>query len=65
MPVGGAGLQRSALPQGVRLQRALSLGQAVDTARVSAEALARGLKEPAIGEAIDHAREAALAALDD
>ena len=49
-------------PQGERLHRALALGQAVDTARVSAEALARGLKGPAIGQAIDEAREAALSA---
>ena len=49
-------------PQGERLHRALPLGQAVDTARVSAEALARGLKGPAIGQAIDEAREAALSA---
>ena len=62
---GRLGFSDQPYPQGVRLQRALSLGQAVDTARVSAEALARGLKGPAIGEAIDRAREAALAALDD
>lgn len=49
-------------PQGERLHRAQALGQAVDTARVSAEALARGLKGPAIGQAIDEAREAALSA---
>src|SRR3990167_8458858 len=61
---GRLGFSDQPYPQGVRLQRALSLGQAVDTARVSAEALARGLKGPAIGEAIERAREAALAALD-
>ena len=59
---GRLGYAEQPYPQGERLQRALALGQAVDTARISAEALARGLKGPAIGQAIDDAREAALSA---
>ena len=59
---GRLGYAEQPYPQGERLQRALALGQAVDTARISAEALARGLKGPAIGQAIDDAREAALGA---
>ena len=49
-------------PQGARLAAALDTVLAVDTAAVSAEALARGLKGPAIGEAITRARLAALGA---
>ncbi len=59
---GRLGHQDRAYPQGLRLHRALTLGQSVDTARVSAEALARGLKGPAIGQAIEAAREAVLQA---
>ena len=61
---GRLGYRDQPYPQGARLQRALALGQAVDTAQISAAALARGLKGPAIGQAIEQAREAALAALD-
>ena len=51
--------------QKTRLQRALALGQAVDTAQVSAQALMRGEKGPMIGRAIERAREQALQSLDD
>jgi tRNA nucleotidyltransferase (CCA-adding enzyme) len=61
---GRLGFSAQPYPQGARLQRALNLCLAVDTAQVSATALSQGLKGPAIGQAIDHARETALAGLD-
>jgi tRNA nucleotidyltransferase (CCA-adding enzyme) len=61
---GRLGFSAKPYPQGARLQRALNLCLAVDTAQVSATALSQGLKGPAIGQAIDHARETALAGLD-
>lgn len=61
---GRLGLSEQAYPQATRLLRALALGQAVDTAQVSTQALARGLKGPAIGQAIEQARETALEKLD-
>ena len=47
-------------PQGLRLARALDLVLAVDTAAVSAQALADGLRGPAIGERIALSRLRAL-----
>ena len=59
---GRTGLENEAYPQRARLQRALDAALAVDTAAVSADALARGWKGPAIGDAIRNARQAAVAA---
>lgn len=59
---GRTGLENQSYPQRARLQRALDAALAVDTAAVSAEALARGWKGPAIGDAIRNARQAAVAA---
>lgn len=47
-------------PQGLRLAQALDLVLAVDTAAVSAQALADGLKGPAVGERISLSRLRAL-----
>ena len=62
---GRAGLFDRPYPQPERLRRALNAARGVDTARVSSEALARGLSGPAIGQAVHEARaravEAALA----
>jgi tRNA nucleotidyltransferase (CCA-adding enzyme) len=58
---GRTGLENVPYPQRARLQRALDAALAVDTAAVSAEALARGWKGPAIGDAIRNARQAAVA----
>lgn len=57
---GRLGLAEAPYPQAERLQGALQRALSVDTAAVSAEALARGMKGPAIGQAIARAREAAL-----
>jgi len=59
---GRLGLQDEPYPQAERLSAALDMALSVDTASVSAQALARGLKGPAIGQAIAQAREAALEA---
>ena len=59
---GRAGFEQQPYPQRERLQRALDTALAVDTAAVSAQALAQGRKGPAIGDAIRHARLAAVAA---
>lgn len=59
---GRTGLENEAYPQRARLQRALDAALAVDTAAVSADALARGWKGPAIGDAIRNARQAAVTA---
>lgn len=59
---GRTGLENQPYPQRARLQRALDAALAVDTAAVSTEALARGWKGPAIGDAIRNARQAAVAA---
>ncbi len=59
---GRGGLGESAYPQRARLLAALAAAQAVDTAAVSAEALAQGAKGPAIGERIHAARVAAVEA---
>jgi tRNA nucleotidyltransferase (CCA-adding enzyme) len=59
---GRTGLEDRPYPQRARLQRALDAALAVNTAEVSAEALARGWQGHAIGDAIRHARLAAVAA---
>jgi tRNA nucleotidyltransferase (CCA-adding enzyme) len=59
---GRTGFEERPYPQRERLQRALDAALAVDTAAVSAEALAQGWKGPAIGDAIRNARQAAVAA---
>jgi tRNA nucleotidyltransferase (CCA-adding enzyme) len=59
---GRTGLEDRPYPQRQRLQQALDAALAVDTAAVSAEALAKGWKGTAIGDAIRHARQAAVAA---
>ncbi len=58
---GRTGLQDAPYPPRARLARALQTVQAVDAAAVSAAALDRGLSGPAIGQALQRAREAALA----
>ncbi len=58
---GRTGLEDQPYPQRERLQRALDAALAVDTAAVSAEALAQGWKGPAIGDAIRNARQVAVA----
>ena len=58
---GRLGLSEVASPQRVRLGRALELALTVDTAEVAAHAAARGLKGPALGQAIQVARAAAVA----
>ena len=63
---GRLGLGESPYPQRARLGRALALATAVDSAAVAAQAIARGLNGPALGEAVHAAREQAVAAgLDD
>jgi len=59
---GRLGLSESAYPQRARLARALALVLAVDTAVVAAQASARGLSGPALGDAIHTARTHAVAA---
>lgn len=59
---GRTGFEDRPYPQRGRLQRALDAALAVDTAAVSADALAQGRQGPAIGDAIRHARQAAVAA---
>ncbi|MBV8500842.1 MAG: multifunctional CCA addition/repair protein [Paucibacter sp.] len=59
---GRAGLEDRDYPQRQRLSEDLALTQAVDLAAVSAAALAKGLKGPAIGAAVRAARLAALKA---
>jgi tRNA nucleotidyltransferase (CCA-adding enzyme) len=59
---GRAGLEDRPYPQRARLQGALDAALAVDTAKVSADCLARGWKGTAIGAAIQAARQAAVAA---
>ncbi len=58
---GRLGLSEAPYPQKARLQAALDTALAVDTASVSAQALAQGLRGPEIGKAISQAREQALA----
>ena len=61
---GRLGLKDQAYPQRPRLLAALALAQAVDTTAVAAAAAARGLRGPAIGQAIGAARAQALASPD-
>ena len=58
---GRLGLSEAPYPQRQRLGRALELALTVDTAEVAAHAASRGLKGPALGQAIQVARAAALA----
>jgi tRNA nucleotidyltransferase (CCA-adding enzyme) len=59
---GRLGLEDRPYPQRARLARALAIAQGVDTKAVSAAALARGAKGPAIADAIRRARIEALQA---
>ena len=59
---GRLGLEDRPYPQRARLAHAFEVAQGVDTKRVSAAALARGAKGPAIADAIRLARVEALAA---
>ena len=58
---GRTGFENRPYPQRERLQRALDAALAVDTASVSAQALEKGWKGSAIGDAIRNARQAAVA----
>ena len=58
---GRLGLSESAYPQRERLSRALALARGVDSAAVAAQAAARGLSGPALGEAIHASRVQAVA----
>lgn len=58
---GRLGLEDRAYPQADRLRAALARAQALDAATVIAEAQARGLKGPALGQALGRARVAAVA----
>jgi tRNA nucleotidyltransferase (CCA-adding enzyme) len=58
---GRLGLEDSPYPQRARLAAALETAQAVDTRSVSSQAIERGMKGPAIADAIRRARVAALA----
>ncbi len=58
---GRLGLEDQPYPQRERLARALGVAQKVDARAASAQALERGLKGPAIADAIRRARVAALA----
>ena len=59
---GRTGFEERPYPQRDRLQRALDAALAVDSASLSAHALAQGWKGPDIGDAIRNARLAAVAA---
>ena len=61
---GRLGLDASPYPQRPRLLDALHRVKAVDATAIASEATARGLAGPAIGQAIDAARAAALKDLD-
>jgi len=58
---GRTGFENRPYPQRERLQRALDAALAVDSASVSAQALEKGWKGSAIGDAIRNARQAAVA----
>ena len=58
---GRLGFEERPYSQADRLRGALAAARAVDSGAVSAEALARGLKGPAIGQALQQARIAAVA----
>lgn len=57
---GRLGFESSAYPQRQRLAQALAICLGVNTAEISSRCLQQGLKGPAIGAAIAHAREARL-----
>ena len=57
---GRTGLQDRAYPQRARLSEALRLTQVADVAAAAQAALARGEQGPAIGQAVQRAREEAL-----
>jgi len=57
---GRLGLEDRPYPQRARLARALAVAQAVDARAASAQAIERGLKGPAIADAIRQARVQAL-----
>jgi tRNA nucleotidyltransferase (CCA-adding enzyme) len=57
---GRTGLEDRPYPQRERLARALALVQAVDVRAVAEAALARGVRGPGVGDAVDRARQAAL-----
>ncbi len=57
---GRLGLEETAYPQRARLMQALAWATGVDTAAVAADAIARGMKGPAIGGAVHDARIAAV-----
>ena len=59
---GRGGLEDSAYPQRPRLAQVLALALSIDATAVATDAAARGLKGPALGEAIHSARVAAVAA---
>ena len=59
---GRLGSSESPYPQRERLLRALAQAGAIDSAGVAAQAAARGLRGPAIGEAVHAARVEAVAA---
>jgi len=58
---GRLGKEDEAYTQGPRLARLLKAAQSVNSAAVSAQALAEGLKGPAVGARLDAARLAAIA----
>lgn len=60
---GRGGMADAPYPQRDRLARALALAQGVDAAAVAQAAMAAGARGPAVGRALQAAREAALAAL--
>lgn len=60
---GRRGLGGKPYPQAARLRAALAVATTVDTARVAAEAAARGASGPQLGKAIDAARAQALGQL--
>ncbi len=59
---GRLGFEESAYPQRARLLAAMRAARAVDTAPLAADAVARGLKGPQVGEQIHAARAQAIAA---
>jgi tRNA nucleotidyltransferase (CCA-adding enzyme) len=58
---GRLGLEESPYPQRARLTRALEVALQVDSAAIASSAIARGVKGPALGEAIHEARANAVA----
>ncbi len=58
---GRLGLEEAAYPQRARLAQALDVVLAVDATAAAARGVERGAAGPAIGEAVRHAREQALA----